>query len=352
MIDIVETRSADLKGSLRKPNGLQVRVNSVTPHSSDINCYELVDPTGNVLPQFAPGSHVDVSIPGEGAFVRQYSLCGDPEDRQRYLICVQRETTGRGGSKAIFERLVPDAQIRISLPRNNFALAGDASRHLLLAGGIGVTPMISMIHHFTRCGEDFTLHYCTRSSERTAFREMLEPLVAQKRVFIHWDFGDPAKGLNLNDTLRDFDHGSHLYYCGPPGFMAAVALASAHWPKPSVHREFFTPSENDLNVRESRAVGVSSSSLDGNFGPPFQVKIASTGKILDIPSDQTLLNVLRENGFQIETQCELGVCGTCKTRYLRGEVDHRDFVLEEDERDYTITVCCSRSKSSLLVLDL
>lgn len=328
---------------------LRVFVRSVTPHAPDINCYEVVDPAGDELPAFEPGSHIDISIPAENPAIRQYSLCGDPQDRSRYLFAVQREAKGRGGSKAVFERLKPGTEITISQPRNNFALYPLARHHLFLAGGIGVTPMISMIRHLVRKGDKFTMHYCTRSPEQTAFLDLLKPLAAQGCLYFHWDGGDPSKGLELKSTLRDYEKDTHLYYCGPPGFMRAVAAASAHWPSHTIHREYFTPSENDPGIAVSSEI---EPGQEEGFGPPFQVKIASTGQVLDIPCDKSLLNVLREHGFQIETQCELGVCGTCRTRYLEGEPDHRDFVLEADEHNREITVCCSRSKSALLVLDL
>jgi ferredoxin-NADP reductase len=328
---------------------LRVRVRSITPHGPDINCYEVVDPAGSKLPAFEPGSHIDVFIPDENLGVRQYSLCGDPQDRSCYRFAVQREMGGRGGSKAIFDRVRIGCDLTISKPRNNFGLCTAASHHLLLAGGIGITPMISMVHHLKRQSADFTLHYCTRSRERTAFQDLLQPLIAKGRVFLHWDDGDPAKGLNLRETLKDYRAGTHLYYCGPPGFMGAVAAASSHWPTGTTHREYFTPSANDPGAVSHELVAESS---EGELGPPFQVKIASTGEIYDIPSDKSVLNVLREHGLQVETQCELGVCGTCRTRYLEGEPDHRDFVLEADEHKREMTVCCSRSKSPLLVLDL
>lgn len=334
----------------QKPAGLQVRVHSITPHGPDIKCFEVVDASGGELPPFEPGSHIDVSVPGENKGARQYSLCGDPLDRSHYLFSVQREANGRGGSKAIFEQTSVGTEMTISNPRNNFALRPDARRHLLLAGGIGITPMISMLRHLKRQGSNFTLHYCTRSSERTAFLDFLRPFIAEGLVFLHWDAGDPSKGLDIKAALKDYEDGTHLYYCGPPGFMGAVAAASTHWPSGTIHREYFTPSANDPGIAASNEL--EAISAEGGFGPPFQVKIASTGEVLDIPSDKSILNVLREHGIQVETQCELGVCGTCRTRYLQGEPDHRDFVLEADEHDREMTVCCSRSKSPLLVLDL
>ncbi len=329
------------------PSTFKVRVQSVVSYGSDIRCYEVTDPEGRDLPEFEPGSHIDVHVPGKTLGVRQYSLCSDPRDRTCYRFAVQREVNGRGASKKIVESLAPGSELTISRPRNNFPLRAAARRHLLLAGGIGITPMISMVLELQRQGSEFTLHYCARSPERTAFLDVLRPLVANGRAEIHWDDGDPSKGLDLHAALEDPQQGTHLYYCGPAGFMSAVAAASAHWPGGSVHREYFTPVVNDPGLSASDC-----DSAECGFGPPFQVKIASTGHVIDVPSDRSVLSVLRDHGFEIEAQCELGVCGTCRTSYLEGEPDHRDFVLETDEQEREMTLCCSRSKSPLLVLDL
>lgn len=332
------------------PKTLQVSVRSVTPYGENIRCFEVVDPYGQLLPAWGAGSHIDLHLPGEGGGIRQYSLCGDPADRVSYRFAVQREETGRGGSKRVFEEICTGSVLTIGVPRNNFAIVDGAERHLLLAGGIGITPMMSMVHDLEREESDYTLHYCTRSPDRTAFLDRLAPLQSKGTVFIHWDYGDPSNGLDLKTLLKDYVEGTHLYYCGPPGFMGAAASASAHWPKGTVHREFFTPSANDPAIAAPNPVH--KDEVVEGMGKPFKVKIASTGEVYDIPSDRTVLDVLRENGFVIETACELGVCGTCRTRVLEGEVDHKDFVLEEDEQQHEMTVCCSRAKSPLLVLDL
>jgi len=342
MSDSVAIQQSSRENAQRvNPAQLQVRVRSVTPEGKDIYVYEVVDPAGNQLPAFEPGSHIDVHLPDEKLGVRQYSLCGDPGDRSRYFFAVQREAEGRGGSKAMFEHVRLGCTLTISRPRNLFPLHEDARRHVLLAGGIGITPIMAMVCHLQRIHADFTLHYCTRSPERTAFMSRLQPLVEAGRAFIHWDGGDPSKGLDIKAALSEYADGTHLYYCGPAGFMKAVAAAASHWPSGATHREYFTPSAKDVAADD-----------EGALGSPFKVKLARTGLILDIPADKTILNVLREHGIEVETACELGVCGTCRTRYLEGEPDHRDFVLEEHEHNHEMTVCCSRSKSPFLILDL
>lgn len=325
------------------PARLLVRVRSITYEGENINAYEVVDPDGKPLPPFEAGSHIDLYF--RDGRVRQYSLCSDPQDRYRFVFAVQRELDGRGGSRAIFERVHVGRILTISEPRNNFPLHLEAKRHLLLAGGIGVTPMMSMLHELQRIGADFTLHYCARSPERTAFIEQVRPLVAAGRVFIHWDDGDPSRGLDIPALLRDYEPGTHLYFCGPRGFMAAVAAAVAHWPSGTTHCEYFTPAAPE-------PTGSAPENVEGAIGVGFQVRIASTGQTFDVPNDKSIVQVLREHGIEVPTSCESGLCGTCRTRYLEGQPDHRDYILDEQEKDSVMLICCSRSKSPLLVLDL
>lgn len=327
------------------PARLLVRVRSITYEGESINAYEVVDPQGGELPPFTPGSHIDLYFRDQR--VRQYSLCGDPSDRRRYVFAVQREPEGRGGSRAIFERVHVGRILTISEPRNNFPLRPQARRHLLLAGGIGITPMMSMIHHLRRAGAEFTLHYCARSPERTAFADQLRPLVQDGRACIHWDGGDPSRGLDLAGTLRDYREGTHLYYCGPRGFMAAVAAAAAHWPAGSTHCEYFTATAADPATEADPGGDV-----DGAIGVGFQVRVASSGRTFDVPNDKSIVQVLREHGIDVPTSCESGLCGTCRTRYLEGQPDHRDYILDEKEKETEVLICCARSKSPLLVLDL
>jgi len=316
--------------------GLTVVVRRIEQQATDIRAFELVDPEGRELPPFTAGAHIDVHLPDEQ--IRQYSLANDPAERHRYLIGVLREAGGRGGSLAMHDRLHEGDRLIISAPRNNFPLAEEAGvRHLLLAGGIGVTPMMAMVAALRAGGGDFTLHYCTRSPEHTAFKEALADLVAAGRVLLHHDGGDPAKGLDIAATLADPAPGTHLYYCGPAGFMAAAQAASAHWPKQAVHFEYFV---NDTAAGAAVAAG------------GFEVRIASSGATFFVPEGKSIVQVLAENGIDVETSCESGLCGTCTTRYLEGEVEHHDVILDDDEHEEFLTVCCSRAKTPLLVLDL
>ena len=211
-----------------------LRIRSITYLAARINGYELVDPEGHDLPGFAAGAHISVRML-EG-LVRDFSLWNDPAERGRYCIAVLRE--GRASSQFHEAVRVGDV-VQGSMPRNNFPLAAEAERHLLLAGGIGITPIMAMIAELRRRRAEFRVHYCTRSPEETAFLDDLAVLAALGRVRFHHDDGDPANGLDIAATLRECRPGTHLYYCGPAGMMAAAATASAHWPPGTVHFEFF-----------------------------------------------------------------------------------------------------------------
>jgi vanillate O-demethylase ferredoxin subunit len=216
---------------------MRLRVRSITYLAERINGYELVDPDGRNLPPFQAGAHI--SVRAGDAPVRDFSLWNDPAQCARYCIAVLREPAGRG-SREWHEAVRVGDIIEASLPRNNFPLAAEAARYLLIAGGIGITPIMAMVAELRRRRAEFLLHYCTRSPEETAFLEDLAILAAQGRVQFHHDGGDPAKGLDIAAALHECRPRTHLYYCGPAGMMAAAAAASKHWPPGTVHREYFT----------------------------------------------------------------------------------------------------------------
>ena len=197
---------------------MQLRIRSITYLAEAINGYEFVDPRGRDLPRFAAGAHIDMRL---GGLLRQYSLCNDPAERPRYCIAVLREDASRGGSRYLHDTVRVGDLVEVSLPRNNFPLDATAERHLLIAGGIGIAPIISMIAELRRRRVDFRLHYCTRSVARTAFHDDLASLAAEGRVRFHHDSGDPTLGLDIAAALRDRPPGTHLYYCGPANMMAA-----------------------------------------------------------------------------------------------------------------------------------
>ena len=314
-----------------------VRVHSITDLAEDIRAFELVDPKGGDLAAFTAGAHIDIHI--DDGLVRQFSLCNSPRERHRYEIAVLNEPDGRGGSLALHEKVSEGDILTVSEPRNHFRLVDDAVRHLLLAGGIGVTPMMAMMETLETVGADYVIHYCTRTPLNTAFMDRLIPLAEQGKVFFHHDGGDPSQGLDIDATLDNPRAGTHLYYCGPPGFMSAVASAAVdHWPEGTAHFEYFTSPEEDRD--------------EPLENKPFQVKIVSSGDIFDIPADETIIEVLRGAGLAIDTSCEDGYCATCMTRYLEGEPEHRDAVLDDEDRAEFVLICCARSRTPVLVLDL
>ena len=196
---------------------LQLRVRSITYEAQGINSYELVHPAGDALPPFTAGAHIDVHVPG--GYVRSYSLCNPESERHRYLIAVLHVLDGRGGSRAMHENVRTGDTILVSEPQNHFPLSDTAERHLLVAGGIGITPLMAMLETLIAQHAAFEFHYCTRSPDRTAFTERLQEMRPFGRISIHHDQGDPAQGLNMGTLLQSHSSGTHLYFCGPPGFI-------------------------------------------------------------------------------------------------------------------------------------
>jgi vanillate O-demethylase ferredoxin subunit len=316
---------------------LQVRVARKTLEAQDIVTLELVAADSQPLPAFSAGSHVDVQLPG--GITRQYSLCNHPQETHRYLIGVLRDPASRGGSQAMHDQVKQGDLLHISAPRNHFPLAHDAKKSLLLAGGIGITPILCMAERLANTGAALEMHYCTRSRERTAFGERISRSSFAGQVQFHFDDGDADQKLDLAALLAQPQAGRHLYVCGPKGFMDAV-LGTARqnaWPESQLHYEYF------------RAEVAKSESDAG-----FEVKLASSGRIVPVPSDKTVTQALAAAGVNILMSCEQGVCGTCLTRVLEGEPEHKDSYLTPEERaaNDQFLPCCSRAKTPLLVLDL
>ncbi|HXE05828.1 MAG TPA: iron-sulfur cluster-binding domain-containing protein, partial [Bryobacteraceae bacterium] len=209
-----------------------------------------------------------------------------------------------------------------------------AQDFLFIAGGIGVTPMMAMIHETLSQGKRFRLFYCSRSPETTAFRAELGALRFKDMVTIHYDQGDPSRSLDLRPVLAERKNREHLYCCGPRPLMEAVRAMTDHWSSTAVHFEAF--SEAETHKADDR---------------PFKVKLTRSGKVLDVPTDKTILEVLREHGLDVPSSCETGTCGTCRTKLLEGEADHRDLVLAEHERKDAIMICVSRARSEEITID-
>lgn len=289
----------------------------------------------DALPPYTVGSHIDVHLPG--GFVRQYSLCRNHKYPHRYLIAVLREEKSRGGSSAV-HGLGAGQTLCISEPRNHFALVERAEHSVLVAGGIGITPILCMAEHLAQVGASFELHYTTRSADRVAFRERVESLQLAPQTQLYHDYPESDRRFDVGAVVGAPAPHKHLYVCGPAGLIDAVLTEARRggWSSSNVHQEHFT----------------AASPVDA--AGTFAVKIASTGRIVCVPSGQTVVKALSSVGVNIPVSCEQGVCGTCVTRVLEGVPDHRDFYMTSDEHaaNDRFLPCCSRAKTPLLVLDI
>lgn len=298
---------------------------------------ELAAPDGSALPPFEPGAHIDVHL--DSGLIRQYSLCPAPDQHGHYLLGVLREPASRGGSAAM-HALQVGQQLRISAPRNHFPLVYKAGCHLLFAGGIGITPVLAMAEHLAASGHDFALHYCARARGRMAFARRIRSGAISARATLHFDDGGAEQKLDLDLALGAPRDGTHVYVCGPAGFMDWV-LAGARargWPEAQLHKEYFAAPGQPATAND---VG-------------FDVQIGRGGAVLAVPAGRSVAEVLAEHGIGIPVSCEQGVCGTCLTGVMDGTPDHRDVFLTDQEKaaNNCFTPCCSRSLSTRLVLDL
>jgi len=299
--------------------------------------FELAAADDGLLPPFEAGSHIDVHLPG--GLVRQYSLHDLPSDPPRYRIGVLREVQSRGGSVALVDSVNLGDLLEVSVPRNHFVLDKGARRTILLAGGIGITPILCMAQQLSRDGNDFDLHYCGRTMQRMAFLDRLKSVPFAGKVHVHVDDGPKEQVLDAATVIGAPDPGTHLYVCGPTGFMDHVLKTARDlgWGEPQLHREYFAAAPIDH-------------SADGSF----EIELKSSGRVIQVDADKSAAEALRDAGITIAVSCEQGVCGTCITRVLAGQPDHHDLYLTdaEHERNDCFTPCCSRARTPRLVLDL
>ena len=316
---------------------LIVTVAAKRTEAEDIVSFELSSATGDALPPFSAGSHIDVRLDA-ASLVRQYSLCNDPAESHRYEIAVLRDPNSRGGSAAMHDLISVGQQIEISTPRNHFPLVS-AQETVLLAGGIGITPLLCMAERLSKIGAAFALHYCTRSRSRTAFLERIASSPFADRVSFYHDDAAADQRFEVASAIGKPRAGCHIYVCGPTGFIDHVlrTAKALGWPDSSLHKEYF---------------GAADASTAGDRA--FQVQLASSGDILDVPGDKTVAEILVAYGVALPLSCQQGVCGTCITRVLAGEIDHRDLFFTDAEHagQDQFMPCCSRAHSDLLVLDL
>jgi vanillate O-demethylase ferredoxin subunit len=319
-----------------EPERFEVVVAGVVPQTARVTSFELRDPTGAALPEFTAGAHVDVHLPN--GLVRSYSLYGDARERDAYRIAVLREAGGSGGSAWMHERVRAGDTLTIAPPVNRFEIDEGGDEHILIAGGIGITPIMAMAYRLDELALSFRLHYCARSADDAAFAGEVTSRFGE-RVTMQLDGGDAARRIDLAGLLADRAPGSHVYVCGPRGLIDATRAAARHWPRGTVHFELFgTGAVPGAAVSDDR---------------PFDVHLRRRRMDLTVPAGRSLLDVLLEAGVGVTAVCHEGFCGTCTTRYVAGNVDHRDGVLDDDERKSTLQVCVSRGRAGdTLVLDL
>jgi vanillate O-demethylase ferredoxin subunit len=316
---------------------IEVVVKSRRLEARDIVVLELADPAGRPLPDFSAGAHIDVLMGAN--LTRQYSLSRMPVANGSYEIGVLRDPQSRGGSVAVHE-LAEGNALAISAPRNHFPLVPGPHASLLFGGGIGVTPMLAMAEQLHEAGASFEFHYCARAQSSAAFLQRLAQSAYADRVFLHFDDGSDEQKLDALAVFQSTAKDAHAYVCGPSGFMAYVldTAAQAGWPSNLLHSEYF-------KAPDQGAAG---------SGTSFQVRIASSGAVIDVGEAESVAKALARNGVAIDVSCEAGVCGTCLTGVIEGIPDHQDYYLDAGEkaRNDQMMVCCSRALTPVLTLDL
>ena len=316
---------------------INVKVAKITDEAKGIRSFVLAKKGLFKLPKYTPGSHIDVHC-GEG-IIRQYSLCGDPNDRRKLMIAVNHGDPSRGGSELMHEAVQEGDNLEIGSPRNNFLLDETLSHAILIAGGIGITPIIAMADKLHSLGTSFELHYFTRGSEFTAFENRLKNGTYSKRVYFH-------QGLSIDDTQAKFheildnpNKPDQVYICGPDAFMnSAESIALKNRNANAVKLERFAANP----------------ALTGAPTKAFDLTLSRTGITLKVEADETILDVLEENNIDVAFSCEQGVCGTCVSEVVEGSIDHRDSFLSDKQKETNslMCICVSREANDKLVLKL
>lgn len=315
----------------------EVKVVERRCQADGVDSYELVSVDGSPLPAFTAGAHIDVHVPGGP--VRQYSLFNSPSETHRYCIGILRDPASRGGSARMHDVVRQGELLTISEPLNHFELDATATRSLLFAGGIGVTPLLCMAEQLAGTQKAFELHYCGRSLSRMAFVDQLRVAPYAQGVHLHADDGAEAQRFDARAALGTPRDDTHVYVCGPTGFMDHVleTARALGWPDERLHREYFA-----------------GAAIDHSSDDAFEIVLGRSGRVVRVASDQSVAEALVAAGVPLEVSCEQGVCGTCMTRVLAGKPDHRDMYLTDKERARSdcFMPCCSRSLEPRLTVDL
>ena len=318
----------------RAQSPIRARVRTIRHEAERVLSVELVPVDGAGFPRFAPGAHIDLHLPN--GITRSYSLVNSPDDVDRYVVAILADANSRGGSRYVHEQLRCGAILPIGAPRNNFALDEEAASTVLVAGGIGITPMLCMYRRLREKGRDVRLIYCARERSQAAFLDKLDTLDAN--VHLHFDAENQGRPFDLATLLAQQPAGVHAYCCGPNAMLSAFESACAKAGIGNVHIERFTASAPLADAQQSG----------------YTVELAKSGRRLAVPAGAALLDVLLEAGVEVDYSCREGLCGACETRVLGGCPDHRDAVLTQSDRaaNTVMMICVSGAKSATLVLDL
>ncbi|MDR8877895.1 PDR/VanB family oxidoreductase [Burkholderia multivorans] len=319
---------------------MKAKICSISPETSRVKLYRLVAAESNELPPYTPGAHISVKIdshgPGSRTITRSYSICNSPAERDCYLIAVQREDNGNGGSRYIHENWKVGDIIEFDGPRNYFKMDQSGKENILIAGGIGITPIVCMAGAMVDSGIPFQLHYVARDEEAMALTaRVLE--VAGSAAKLWFDHGKPEKGIPIDSIITEWCNGKHVYVCGPSGLIKAVreTCQVKSWPEEMVHFELFygTTQESEKSI---------------------SVKLMRSGKVVDVPNDKSILDALLQAGVEVDYDCRIGECGSCAVKVLGGRPLHRDVCLTTKERESgeCMCVCVSWAESPEIALDL
>jgi tetrachlorobenzoquinone reductase len=315
---------------------IEVWVRTIRREADGINSFELLPVHGRVLPAFTAGAHITVEMASD--LSRSYSLVNAPDETHRYVIAVSKDPSTRGGSRFMHEQVKVGDVLQVSHPQNNFELEERAARTLLIAGGIGITPLWCMVQRLQAINAEWALHYAARRRSAAAFLDQMAELPPAVQRRLHFHFDDEAGGRNLDVVsiiAADSAAQSHIYCCGPLPMLRAFQTAASGRPPETVHVEFFS------TVQEPARGG-------------FTVQLARTGQTISIPAGSTILEELLKRGIDVPYSCKEGTCGTCEVNVLAGIPDHRDVVLSTAERNSNskMMICCSGSLGEALVIDV
>jgi len=303
--------------------------------AEDILEVEFRPTAGGALPAFAAGAHIDLHLPN--GLTRNYSLLNDSRDTHRYVVAVGLDAASRGGSKFVHREMRVGQILDISAPRNNFPLVEDASHVVLVAGGIGITPLACMARRLAALGRSYDMHIAARNKERAAFVEDMRAL--GQPVHVHLDVEHGGKPLSIAPIVANAPADAHFYCCGPTPMLAAFEAATAQLPEGRAHVEYFSAKAPSPGAPAPGA---------------FLVTLARSGRTFEVPADKSILETMLDLGLHADYSCQDGVCGTCETKVVSGIPDHRDSLLSKAERESnkTTMICVSRCLGDHLTLDL